>query len=150
MKKKLAGLFSSILLAALLVATLCACSTYGSVKKAFEDKGYVETEVADEYVAAAKKLLGDDYENVSTLHVLKKETDESDGVIGAIAGKIGYVAIVEFNSTDDLNEKMKGEVSEEDAKAAAEKIQELDIVSGNCVLVMTTLPEGATIFKSTK
>ena len=44
MKKKFATIFSSLALVAMLIATLCACSTYGSVKSKYESNGWTENE----------------------------------------------------------------------------------------------------------
>ena len=58
--------------------------------------------------------------------------------------------IAEFNSTEEMNELMKKHVTQEDAENIAEAIQQLDNVSGNCVLLFYSSKKGYEIFKGTK
>lgn len=150
MKKKLSVIVTSLVLLVAMLATLCACSSYGSIKSAFKKEGYAETELSDTYEKYVTDLMGEDYKNTVTVHCLKKESKEGDGVIGAIASSVGYVIIIEFKSDSDMAEHLKDEVSAEDAKDVYDELQKLDTVNGNCFLVFSVLPEGYTIFKSTK
>lgn len=150
MKKKLAVIVTSLALFVVMLATLCACSSYGSIKSAFKKEGYVETELSDTYEKDVTEIMGEDYNNTVTVHCLKKEADEDSGLIGAVAGTVGYVVILEFKSDSDMAEYLKDEVSAEDAKEVYDELQKLDTVNGNCFLLVSVLSEGYTIFKSTK
>lgn len=156
MKKKLAAIFSSIGLILVMIATLCACSTYNKVLRAYKKANYEETDIAEIYTQKVKEYFGEDTENVLTVHVLKKNAKE-DGTIGdQLEGAFGYVIIAEFNSTKEMDEKMKTRVKgmteeeKEDAKKLAEEVQKLDNVSGTCVYIFGTTTDGLTVFKSTK
>lgn len=138
MKKKLGLIFSSLALVVVMIATLCACSTYGSVKKAFEKKGWSEVEslksVQEDLVKAA---FGEDHESTMKVHALGKD--------GSIAN---YVVILEFNSTKEMQEELKNSKT---LQGLAEDLQKSDAVSGTCVLLFyTPLGGGNDIFKSTK
>ena len=135
MKKKLAMLFSSLALVLVMIATLCACSTYGSVKRAYEKEGWTE----DETVVQLQKgflsaTLGEDYEKVCTIHGLKKDL-------------LNYVVILEFDSTKEMNEEIKDNAT---LKGMIQDAQKSDIVSGTCILLVSVGSEGREIFKSTK
>ena len=138
MKKKRSLIFTSVALMLIAIVTLCACSTYGSVKKAFEKEGWSENEELVEYQdALLTKALGEDYKSTCTVHALGK-----DGSL------VNYVVIVEFNSTDEMEEKIN---ENETLKGIVKDAQNSDFISGNCVLVFyTPLGGGNDIFKSTK
>ena len=96
MKKKFATIFSSLALVAMLIATLCACSTYGSVKSKYESNGWTENEDCVKLQETLlKNALGEDYAQTCKIHALAKN--------GSI---LNYVIILEFNSTDDMNKKI--------------------------------------------
>ncbi len=96
MKKKLATIFSSLALVAMLIATLCACSTYGSVKSEYESKGWTENENCVKLQETLlKNALGEDYAQTCKIHALAKN--------GSI---LNYVVILEFKSTDEMNKKI--------------------------------------------
>ena len=156
MKKKFGLIFSSLALVVVMIATLCACSAYNKVLKAYKNASYEETEVAAEYEKAVKDFFGEDTENLLTIHVLKKNAKEGSGFIGELEGKLGYVVIAEFKSKDEMNERMKTRVKgmteeeKEDAKKLSDAVQNLDIVNGNCIYIIGTTTDGLSIFKSTK
>ncbi len=150
MKKKLTAIFTALTLVVVMLATLCGCSSYGSIKSAFQKEGYEETDLSEKYESSVTAIMGNDYKETVSVHCLKKESDEDDGILGAIAGSIGYVVIIEFKSNSDMEEYLKDKVSADEAEEVYDKLQELDTVNGNCFLVVSTLPEGYSIFKSTK
>ena len=154
MKKKLSVIVTSLTLLVVMLVTLCACSSYGSIKSAFKKEGYVETELSDTYEKYVTDLMGSDYKNTVTVHCMKKESSDNDGLIGAIASSVGYVIIIEFKSDSDMAKSLKGELkneaSAEEAKEVYDELQKLDTVNQNCFLVFSVLPEGYSIFKSTK
>lgn len=138
MKKKLSLIFTSVSLLLLMIVTLCACSTYGSVKRKFESEGWTENEELVEYQdALLKKALGEDYKSACTIHALGK-----DGSL------VNYVVIVEFNSTEEMEEKIN---ENETLKGIVKDAQNSDYINGNCVLVFyTPLGGGNDVFKSSK
>ena len=137
MKKKFATIFSSLALVAMLIATLCACSTYGSVKSKYESNGWTENEDCVKLQETLlKNALGEDYAQTCKIHALAKN--------GSI---LNYVIILEFNSTDDMNKKID---ESETLKGMIKDVQNSDFVNKNCILLFSMTNEGREIFKYSK
>lgn len=137
MKKKFATIFSSLALVAMLIATLCACSTYGSVKSKYERNGWTENEDCVKLQETLlKNALGEDYAQTCKIHALAKN--------GSI---LNYVIILEFNSTDDMNKKID---ESETLKGMIKDVQNSDFVNKNCILLFSMTNEGREIFKNSK
>ena len=138
MKKKLAMLFSSLALVLVMIATLCACSTYGKVKRAYEKEGWTEdSSLVESQQALLTTALGEDYKDVCTVHALKK----GDSLLAPV------VIILEFDSTKEMNEEIE---KSDYLKTKLKDAQKSDYVSGTCILLFHSTPEGKEIFKSTK
>ena len=58
MKKKVT-LLTVLLLTLSMLFALCACSSYGSIKKAYENAGYTESESIQEYQDKIVEALGE-------------------------------------------------------------------------------------------
>ncbi len=137
MKKKFATIFSSLALVAMLIATLCACSNYGSVKSKYESNGWTENEDCVKLQETLlKNALGEDYAQTCKIHALAKN--------GSI---LNYVIILEFNSTDDMNKKID---ESETLKGMIKDVQNSDFVNKNCILLFSMTNEGREIFKNSK
>lgn len=137
MKKKFATIFSSLALVAMLIATLCACSTYSSVKSKYESNGWTENEDCVKLQETLlKNALGEDYAQTCKIHALAKN--------GSI---LNYVIILEFNSTDDMNKKID---ESETLKGMIKDVQNSDFVNKNCILLFSMTNEGREIFKNSK
>ena len=137
MKKKFATIFSSLALVAMLIATLCACSTYGSVKSKYESNGWTENEDCVKLQETLlKNALGEDYAQTCKIHALAKN--------GSI---LNYVIILEFNSTDDMNKQID---ESETLKGMIKDVQNSDFVNKNCILLFSMTNEGREIFKNSK
>ena len=137
MKKKFATIFSSLALVAMLIATLCACSTYGSVKSKYESNGWTENEDCVKLQETLlKNALGEDYAQTCKIHALAKN--------GSI---LNYVIILEFNSTDDMNKKID---ESETLKGMIKDVQNSDFVNKNCILLFSMTNEGREIFENSK
>lgn len=137
MKKKLATIFSSLALVAMLIATLCACSTYDSVKSEYESNGWTENENCVKLQETLlKNALGEDYAQTCKIHALAK-----DGSI------LNYVVILEFKSTDEMNKKIDESAT---LKGMIKDVQNSDLVNKNCVLLFSMTNEGREIFKNSK
>ncbi|MBO5525514.1 MAG: hypothetical protein J5993_02060 [Clostridia bacterium] len=128
------------ILAALLCAlvALCACSNYGSVRKAFEKAGYAEDQSIQEYQGRYGDLLTEENEKgekvtVATLHVLSK------GLLG------GTVVIIEFQSTKKMQEKYNESAT---LQGLITDLQKSDYVNGACVLLLNLSNDGLEIFKN--
>ncbi len=139
MKKKLGMILSSLALVVLMIATLCACSTFGGIKKAFEKEGYKESEdVPAAQESIVKGIFGEDAEDYLTIHVFTKS--------------LSVATIVEFKSTKEMEKKLKELVEDETIggyiKQSIENLQKCDIVNGNCVLVSGYLTGCISIFKN--
>jgi hypothetical protein len=129
-----------------MACTLASCSTYGSIKKAFEKEGYT-------LVSADKEKTGeiktDEGVITYTVHTFQKEAEKEDGdVLGNIIGGITQVAstavVWEFASDKDLQKAIE---ESEDIKAILKDAQESDFVNGNCIL-MTLNADAVAIFKN--
>lgn len=120
MKKKLAAIFSTMLVALMLVAVLCGCSTYGSVKSAFENEGYTESQNVQEYQDRIVDYLGENYKDVCTLHIMTKGLTD------------GVAIICEFKSTEEIDEQIKNSSM---LQGAIKDAQNSDYVNGNCLLL---------------
>ncbi len=151
MKKKFGIVFAALALVVAMVATLCACSNYGTVKKAFEKEGYEEVEISQEYKDTVAEFVGEEYADKVEIHVLQKKSDDSS-ILGGALSALDVVVIVEFKGDKDMVDSLKDKfnISEEDVKDAYNELQKLDNVSGTCVLVIGTNPNSAQIFKGTK
>ena len=137
MKKKFATIFSSLALVAMLIATLCACSTYGSVKSKYESNGWTENEDCVKLQETLlKNALGEDYAQTCKIHALAKN-----------CSILNYVIILEFNSTDDMNKKID---ESETLKGMIKDVQNSDFVNKNCILLFSMTNEGREIFKNSK
>lgn len=127
----------AMLLVVVSALSLAACSSkYGALKKAFEDKGYTESEQVETWAETIKnEIKGEDGEMVTNVHVLTKD--------------LTIVLVLEFKATDDMLEFYKesntfqGAVKDlkenEDAKAFYNSLVEAGYANGNC-LVFTTNP----------
>ncbi|MDE6411105.1 MAG: hypothetical protein K2L02_01015 [Clostridia bacterium] len=150
MKKKLSLIFSSLALLLVMIVTLCACSSYSSIKSAYTKEGYEEIEISKEYKDKVTDMFGEDVADTLTIHVLKLKVADDANALDKAAAATSTVIIAEFKSTKELEEQMKKHVTEEDEKKISEAIQKLDTVSGNCVYVFSLSQKSFDIFKSTK
>lgn len=136
--KKRSLFFTCITLVVAMVMILCGCSSYGKIKSAYEKEGYTESEKIESYQDQIYDALNaeseDEVEAVCSVHLFTKG--------------LAVALILEFNSTDEMNEKIK----ESDAlKGMISDAQESNRVSGNCVLLFATpLTDAAEIFEGTK
>lgn len=147
MKRKLGIVVTALALIVIMATTLCACSSYGSIKSAFKKEGYKEVEISDTYKEQVKSTVGAEYVDKVTIHVLAKESDDS--LLGQLASAVSTAIIVEFKSNDDMVASLKKDLGEDTVKEAYEALQKLDTVNGNCTIISLS-PEALKIFKSTK
>lgn len=148
MKKRLGIVLSSIALMLALVFTLCACSSYGGIKSAFEDAGYEEVEISDTYKKQAQEFFGKDADlDKAEIHILQKKADEDANIVDKFTSAVSVVIIVEFNSDDELVENMEEQLGKENVENAYEELQKLPTVNGNCVLVLCSNSSDAKLFK---
>ena len=129
------------------IACLVSCSTYGSIKKAFEKEGYTLQNADNEPTGEVKT---DDGVIKYTIHTFQKESEKSDSIVGSIIGGIAQGAstavVWEFSSDKDLE---KAIAESETLKGIIKDSQDSEYVNGNCVLT-TINPEAVEIFKGTK
>ena len=119
MKRKVT-LLTVLMLTLSMLFALTACNSYGSIKKAYEDAGYTESESVQEYQDEIVEAMGEDYENVCTIHLFTKDL-------------LDFALILEFHSTKDLEEAYE---SSETLKGLVKDLQNSDLVNGNCVLFL--------------
>ena len=147
MKRRLITLFTSLTLVAVLLVTLCGCSTYGSIKGNFEDANYKEIEISEEYKNTVAEFVGKDYADKVTIHVLQKQAEEGSGLLGQL-NKAAIAIIVEFKADQDLVDSLAKKYGKENVENAYDELQKVDTINGNCVLVLATDPSAAKLFKS--
>lgn len=128
----------SLLLVAILSLGMVGCSSYSSLKKAFEKEGYEVVEEIEDLTKEYKEQAEED-KIALTIHALKKV----DGLASTV------VFIFEFNATEDMkkmydgSETIKGFVKDikdnEDVEAWQKALEDAGYAKGNC-LVFTVNP----------
>ena len=137
--KKSVKVIVAVMLMAVTALTFVGCSTYGSVKRAYEKEGYKQSEKIEEYNSAFKSILADllnedkeeQYGVKTNVHLLVKE--ESGSALAVLTSDM--VVILEFDCSE---EKMKEYMNDEDMQYAYKKLIETGYVKGTCVYVFGT------------
>ena len=135
MKRKVT-LLTVLMLTLSMLFALTACNSYGSIKKAYEDAGYTESESIQEYQDKIVEVLGEeneDYENLCTVHLFTK-TQGLD---------FGIAIILEFNSTKKIDELCESSAT---FRGAYEDFQKSDWVKENCVMIFAFGSDSASVF----
>lgn len=149
MKKKAVLLVTSLALVVVLLMGLCACgSTWGSIRKAYAKEGYEEAEISDTYKQQAEEFVGKDYADKITIHILQKKSDKDAGLLEQMGNALSVVVVAEFAKNDDLVDSLSKKYGKENVENVYDELQKLDNVNGNCVLVLSTIPQDAKLFKS--
>ena len=131
-RKRKVTLLTILLLTLSMLFALTACSSYGSIKKAYEDAGYTESEEIQKYQDLILQEIGEDnedYENFCTVHVFVKT--------------LGVAVILEFHSTKKLEELAESSAT---FKGFYEDCQKSDLVKGNCILVLPLASDALSVF----
>lgn len=132
--KKLCAI-AALCLAAVLSLVLVGCgSSYGALKKAFEEAGYTESETLESFAETIKEEAEKDSLAV-TVHGMSKV----DGY------QSNFVVIIEFNSTEDMKKlydesnTIQGFVKDIEENENAEKfkdaLEEAGFAKGNCLVL---------------
>lgn len=135
-----------ILVLAMSITCLVSCSTYGGIKKDFEEAGYVLQNADNEKTGEIKT---DDGVITYTIHTFQKESSDNTGlgaIVGGITSALSTAVVWEFASDKDLAKAM---AENADMKDALAKAQESELVNGNCFL-MTINPDAVEIFNASK
>ena len=143
--KKMTRILAFALLA-VMVLSLVACSSFGSIKKNFEKAGYTYIENADSEdgdAAVARTITAELEEgDVScTAHLFKTTT-----TLMVVEVPV-YALVLEFATDEDMTKALS---ESETLKGMLKDAQDSDYVNGNCVLVplsITKFQEMITIFK---
>lgn len=122
------------------VMLLVSCSTYGTIKKDFEEAGYT---LQNEDNEKTGEIETEDGVITYTIHSFQKE---GSGILGSITQGLSTAVIWEFSSDKDLAKAM---AENEDMMDALEKAQESELVNGNCFL-LTINPDAIEIFNQSK
>jgi hypothetical protein len=122
------------------VMLLVSCSTYGTIKKDFEEAGYT---LQNEDNEKTGEIETEDGVITYTIHSFQKE---GSGILGSITQGLSTAVIWEFSSDKDLAKAM---AENEDMMEALEKAQESELVNGNCFLI-TINPDAIEIFNQSK
>ena len=137
--KKLIKIIAAVMLVATTALAFVGCSTYGSVKSAYEKEGYTQSEGMEQYNAAFKttlaELLNEDKEEQygvkTNVHLLVK-AGSGTSLTSLIPD---MVVIIEFDCSE---KKMKEYMDDEDMKYFYGKLQETGYVKGTCVYAFGT------------
>ena len=135
-----------ILVLAMSITCLVSCSTYGGIKKDFEEAGYVLQNADNEKTGEIKT---NDGVITYTIHTFQKESSDNTGlgaIVGGITSALSTAVVWEFESDKDLAKAM---AENADMKDALAKAQESELVNGNCFL-MTINPDAVEIFNASK
>ncbi len=136
----------AFLMLAVMVLSLVACSSFGSIKKNFEKAGYTYIESAEDEdgeAAIANKITAEleNGEISCTAHLFKTTTEI------LFADVPVYALVLEFDSDKEMEEALS---ESETLKGILADAQESDFVNGNCMLVplsATKFQEMVNIFK---
>ncbi len=125
----------AFLMLSVMVLSLVACSSFGSIKKSFEKAGYTYIENADEEGgdAAAAKTITAELENGDiscSVHLFKTTTKI------LVADVPVYALVLEFDSDKDMEEYLS---QSETLKGFMKDAQQSDYINGNCLLVPLSL-----------
>ncbi len=145
--KNTVRIFALVLVLVMSITCLVSCSTYGSIKKAFEKEGYTLQNADNEPTG---EIETDDGVITYTIHTFQKESEKGEGILDNIVGGIteglSTAVVWEFSSDKDLNKALE---ESETLKGIVKDAQNSDYVNGNCVLT-TINPKAVEIFKGTK
>lgn len=140
MKKK--SLLVTLVLVLAALFALAGCSSFTGIKSAYEKAGFTESEDAKTYQSEIKAALGEDYQDICTVHVFTKT---GEGVLGVLEG--AAAVILEFNSTKEMEEQIE---KSETLKGLIKDVSTSSRVSGNCVLLVAVGADAESTFKNTK
>ena len=138
--KKTLRIVSLMLVLVMSVMLLASCSTYGSIKKDFENAGYTLQNADNEKTG---EIETEDGVITYTIHTFQKE---GSGILGGITQGLSTAVVWEFSSDKDL---AKALAENEDMQKIATDAQESKYVNGNCIL-MTINSEAVEIFGQSK
>ena len=144
--KNFVKVLAVMLVLVMAVTCLVSCSTYGGIKKDFEEAGYVLQNADNEKTGEIKT---EDGVITYTIHTFQKESKDNSGlgaIIGGIGSALSTAVIWEFSSDKDLAKAM---AENEDMKEALGKAQESELVNGNCFL-LTINPDAIEVFNKSK
>lgn len=153
---------TAVVILAVMVLSLVACSSFGSIKSNFEKNGYVYLEneegnsIFDSYTADLEEG-----EISCTFHVFKyegkDEETEGDSSLGGLLGglvdslvdAVDYCGVIEFASDKDMEKALEESAT---LKGLIEDAQDSDLVKGNCILItgVVRIDEKIKIFNGEK
>lgn len=122
------------------VVLLVSCSTYGTIKKDFEEAGYT---LQNEDNEKTETIETEDGDITFTIHTFQKE---GEGFLGGLTELASTAVVWEFSSDKDLAKAFE---ENKEMQAIVKDLQESDYVNGNCVL-MTMNPDAVEIFSQSK
>ncbi len=144
--KRFVKVVALMLVLVMAITCLISCSTYGGIKKDFENAGYVLQNADSEKTGEIKT---DDGVITYTIHTFQKESSDNSGlgaIIGGITSTLSTAIVWEFSSDKDLQKAM---AENDDMKEALNKAQQSELVNGNCFL-LTINPDAIEIFNQSK
>lgn len=143
--KKL-SIVATLILCVVMAMSLTACaSSYGAIKKAFENEGYSESQTIEGFTKDVQGAL--EKEEISVqIHVMTKDI-------------VKIAMIIEFKTTEDMKkaydnneiirDHVKNITSNEDVKAFQKSLEDAGYAKGNCLVLpaITCISEVTAIVK---
>ena len=139
---------TAVVILAVMVLSLVACSSFGGIKANFEKNGYTYVEDADSENTTKTITAELEEGDIScTAHLFKIKIGEVP-IIGTEICE--YALVLEFGSDKDMQEAM---AESETIKGIIKDAQDSEYVNGNCLLVpigLTKFEEMVKIFNGEK
>ena len=127
---------TAVVILAVMVLSLVACSSFGGIKANFEKNGYTYVEDADSENTTKTITAELEEGNIScTAHLFKTE-----GLFGVDV----YALVLEFGTDKDMQEALS---ESETLKGFVKDAQDSDFVNGNCMLVPISLTKAEEMIK---
>ena len=138
---------TAVVILAVMVLSLVACSSFGGIKANFEKNGYTYVEDADSE-STTKTITAELEEgDIScTAHLFKVKVGE----LPIVGDLFEYALVLEFGSDKDMQEAM---AESETIKGIIKDAQDSEYINGNCLLVpigLTKFEEMVKIFNGEK
>ena len=137
---------ATLVMCVVMAMSFAACaSSYGALKKAFENEGYSESQTMEGFTKDIQKALEKDEISVN-MHVFTKDL-------------VKIAMVIEFKSTEEMKkfydnneivrDHVKNVTSNEDVKAFQKSMEDAGYAKGNCLVLpaITCISEVTAIVK---
>lgn len=126
---------TAVLLLAVMVLSLVACSSFGGIKSNFEKNGYTYVDAKEDSTSKTITAELEEGDISCTAHLFK-----TDGAFGVDV----YALVLEFKTDKDMKDAMSESAT---LKGMIKDAQESQLVNGNCLLVPFSLTKADDMIK---